>query len=64
MLPLAHRTLENIIYLVEQEMTSVGGARMVAPILTPSALWKKSGEMISLFYVFTVVYYSIPRTMG
>ena len=44
MLPLAHRTLENIIYLVEQEMTRVGGARMIAPILTPSALWKKSGE--------------------
>ena len=46
MLPIAHRTLENIIYLVEQEMTSVGGARMIAPILTPSALWRKSGERV------------------
>ena len=25
-------------------MTGVGGARMVAPILTSSALWKRSGE--------------------
>lgn len=44
LLPLTYRVLDNIVSLVEHEMTGVGGARMVAPILTPSVLWKRSGE--------------------
>ena len=43
MLPLAQRALENIISIVDQEMAAVGGAKMAAPILTPSTLWKRSG---------------------
>ena len=44
LLPLAYRVLDNIVLLVEHEMTGVGVARIVVPILTPSALWKRSGE--------------------
>ena len=44
LLLLAYRVLDNIISLVEHEMTGVGVARIVVPILTPSALWKRSGE--------------------
>ena len=44
LLPLAYKVLDNIVSLVDHEMTGVGGARMVALILTPSALWKRSGE--------------------
>ena len=44
LLPLAYKVLDNIVSLVEHEMTGVGGARMVAPILQLSALCKGSGE--------------------
>ena len=44
LLPLAYRVLDNIVSLVEHEMTGVGVARIVVPILTPSALCKRSGE--------------------
>ena len=43
LLLLVYRVLDNI-SLVEHKMTGVGVARIVVPILTPSALWKRSGE--------------------
>ena len=44
LLPLALRSLEKLVALVDNEMRAIGAAKMAMPVLTPSALWKKTGE--------------------
>ena len=44
LLPLGLRSLEKLVALIDSEMKAIGGAKMAMPILTPAALWKKTGE--------------------
>ena len=43
LLPLALRSLEKLVALIDSEMKAIGAAKMAMPILTPATLWKKTG---------------------
>ena len=43
LLPLALRSLEKLVALIDNEMKAIGAAKMAMPILTPATLWKKTG---------------------
>ena len=43
LLPLALKSLEKLVALIDTEMKAVGAAKMAMPILTPATLWKKTG---------------------
>ena len=44
-LPLAQRSLEKLIYLIDQEMRSIGAQRVTLPSLIPSSLLNKSNRL-------------------
>ena len=44
LLPMALRSLEKLVALIDSEMKAIGAAKMAMPILTPSSLWKKTGN--------------------
>ncbi|KAH8314806.1 hypothetical protein KR067_008577 [Drosophila pandora] len=53
-MPIAQRSLDKLIDLVQSNMQLAGGQKISLPILTPSALWKKTGRLegdISEFYM-------------
>ncbi|XP_068142741.1 probable proline--tRNA ligase, mitochondrial [Drosophila tropicalis] len=53
-MPIAQRSLDKCINLVQQNMFEAGGQKITLPILTSTALWKKSGRLegdISEFYM-------------
>lgn len=43
LLPLALRSLEKLVALIDREMKAIGATKMAMPILTPGELWKKTG---------------------
>ena len=45
LLPMALRSLEKLVALIDSEMKAIGAAKIAMPILTPSMLWKRTGEM-------------------
>ncbi|EDW78837.1 uncharacterized protein Dwil_GK12501 [Drosophila willistoni] len=53
-MPIAQRSLDKCINLVQQNMVEAGGQKITLPVLTSTALWKKSGRLegdISEFYM-------------
>lgn len=43
-LPMGLRALEKLTALVDEEMGSIGAAKMAMPILTSASLWKETGQ--------------------
>ncbi|EFA80440.1 prolyl-tRNA synthetase [Heterostelium album PN500] len=43
-LPLAHRALENLIKIIDQEMSNIGGQKLSMPKLLSKELWEKTGR--------------------
>lgn len=43
-LPLAHRVLQKIKYIVRDEMNKKGGQELLLPIIQPAELWQESGR--------------------
>ncbi|SPP87156.1 probable proline--tRNA ligase, mitochondrial isoform X1 [Drosophila guanche] len=53
-MPIAQRSVEKLIGLVDGNMQRAGGQKISLPILTPTGLWKKTGRLegdISEFYM-------------
>ncbi|XP_043063773.1 probable proline--tRNA ligase, mitochondrial isoform X3 [Drosophila ficusphila] len=53
-MPLAQRSVDKFIDLVQRNMQLAGGQKITLPVLTPSGLWKKTGRLdgdISEFYM-------------
>lgn len=44
-MPLAQRSLDKLIALVNEAMYTVDGQKLSMPILTSSTLWQKSGRL-------------------
>ena len=57
LLPLALRSLEKLVALIDSEMKAIGAAKMAMPILTPAVLWKKTGP-----YTCMCIYQVLPPT--
>ena len=47
LLPMALRSLEKLVGLIDSEMKAIGAAKMAMPVLTPALLWKKTGELFN-----------------
>jgi prolyl-tRNA synthetase len=45
-LPLGWRVHQRIVGVIREEMTAIGGQEMLAPLLTPADLWKKTGRYV------------------
>lgn len=43
LLPMGLRALEKLIALIDHHMQAIGAVKIALPIVTQSALWKKSG---------------------
>jgi len=43
-LPAGWRVHEKIVQVVREEMDAIGGQEMLAPVLTPRELWRRSGR--------------------
>src|SRR3954462_15242604 len=43
-LPAGWRVHEKIVQIVREEMGGIGGQEMLAPLLTPRELWRRSGR--------------------
>ena len=43
-LPLGLRLMEKLIAIIDDEMNSIGGSKMLMSVLTSSALWKQTSE--------------------
>lgn len=53
-MPIAQRSIDKCINLVQRNMQEAGGQKISLPVLTPAQLWKKSGRLdgdISEFYM-------------
>ncbi|XP_044313986.1 probable proline--tRNA ligase, mitochondrial isoform X3 [Drosophila rhopaloa] len=53
-MPMAQRSVDKMIDLVQRNMLLAGGQKITLPILTPTNLWKKTGRLdgdISEFYM-------------
>jgi len=53
-MPMAQRSVDKCIDLVQSNMQQAGGQKITLPILTPTGLWKKTGRLdgdISEFYM-------------
>ncbi|XP_070851695.1 probable proline--tRNA ligase, mitochondrial isoform X3 [Drosophila suzukii] len=53
-MPVAQRSVDKLIDLVQRNMQQAGGQKITLPILTPTGLWKKTGRLegdISEFYM-------------
>lgn len=44
-MPIAQRSLDKLCHLVNEAMYEVGGQKCSLPVLTSTALWKKSGRL-------------------
>ncbi|XP_034481420.1 probable proline--tRNA ligase, mitochondrial isoform X3 [Drosophila innubila] len=54
LMPIAQRSIDKCINLVQRNMQEAGGQKISLPVLTPAQLWKKSGRLdgdISEFYM-------------
>jgi len=54
LMPIAQRSIDKCISLVQRNMQEAGGQKISLPVLTPAQLWKKSGRLdgdISEFYM-------------
>jgi len=49
LLPLAQRSLEKLISIVDKNMLDIGAQKMSMPVLIQSNLWKKTGSLTQLF---------------
>src|SRR3954454_25165762 len=43
-LPAGWRVHQNVVRIVREEMDRIGGQEVLAPVLTPRALWRRSGR--------------------
>jgi prolyl-tRNA synthetase len=43
-LPLGWRVHQKVVQVIREEMDAIGGQEMLAPLLTPAELWKKTGR--------------------
>jgi prolyl-tRNA synthetase len=43
-LPAGWRVHQNVVQVVREEMDAIGGQEMLAPLITPGELWKRSGR--------------------
>jgi prolyl-tRNA synthetase len=43
-LPAGWRVHSNVVQIVREEMDAIGGQEMLAPLITPADLWKRSGR--------------------
>jgi prolyl-tRNA synthetase len=43
-LPAGWRVHQNVVQIVREEMDAIGGQEMLAPVLTPRELWRRSGR--------------------
>jgi prolyl-tRNA synthetase len=43
-LPAGWRVHQNVVQIVREEMDAIGGQEMLAPVITPGDLWKRSGR--------------------
>jgi prolyl-tRNA synthetase len=43
-LPAGWRVHQNVVQIVREEMNAIGGQEMLAPLITPGDLWKRSGR--------------------
>ncbi|XP_017071646.1 proline--tRNA ligase isoform X3 [Drosophila eugracilis] len=53
-MPMAQRSVDKFINLVQSNMQLAGGQKIALPVLTPTGLWKKTGRLegdISEFYM-------------
>ncbi|KAM8709195.1 hypothetical protein ACLKA7_016067 [Drosophila subpalustris] len=53
-MPIAQRSIDKCINLVQRKMQEAGGQKISLPVLTPAQLWKKTGRLdgdISEFYM-------------
>ncbi|KAH8303753.1 hypothetical protein KR018_000308 [Drosophila ironensis] len=53
-LPIAQRSLDKLVDLVQRNMQLAGGQKISLPVLTPATLWRKTGRLegdISEFYM-------------
>ena len=44
-LPLGMRVLQNIQRIIAEEMGALGGQEIYVPVVTPSAIWRRSGRL-------------------
>lgn len=45
LLPLALRSLQKLINIVDQEMENIGGQKLMFPTLTAAKLWEATGTV-------------------
>ena len=43
-LPLGWRVHQKVVQVIREEMNTIGGQEMLAPVLTPAELWQRSGR--------------------
>ena len=43
-LPAGWRVHQKVVQIVREEMNRAGGQEMLAPLITPAELWKRSGR--------------------
>lgn len=48
LLPLGHRTAENIKAIIREELDAIGGLEITMPVLNPAELWKKTGRYFDI----------------
>jgi len=46
LLPLGQRAMDKLSLLVERAMASINASKMSMPLLTPAALWQRSGGIM------------------
>lgn len=51
LLPLAQRSLDKLIFIINKNMMDIGAQKISMPVLIHSTLWKKTGLLCSLIFI-------------
>lgn len=51
LLPLAQRSLDKLISIINTNMLNIGAQKITMPILIQSNLWKKTGSLNTIFQI-------------
>jgi len=51
LLPLAQRSLDKLIFIINKNMIDIGAQKISMPVLIHSNLWKKTGLLYSLIFI-------------
>jgi len=51
LLPLAQRSLDKLIFIINKNMMDIGAQKISMPVLIHSNLWKKSGLLYSFIFI-------------